>query len=127
MPTEQPPRLTPTELEIMQVIWDLEEATINQVVSRINADRSTPLRRTTIQVQMNRLESKGWLHHREDGRTFHYSSPHQREATLAEMASDMKDRAFGGSCTELVKCLIDQRKISPQEIASLRKLIQDMD
>lgn len=111
----------------MQVIWDLDEATINEVTQRINRDRPTPLRRTTLQVQMNRLETKGWLVHREEGRTFFYSSPHYREKTLAEMATDIKDRAFGGSCTELVKCLIDQRKISEQELQSLRELIQDIE
>jgi len=127
MPLEQRPRLTPTELEIMQVIWEMKEATINQVADRINADRYAPLRRTTIQVQMNRLETKGWLEHTEDGRTFLFSSPYEREATLAEMASDIQDRAFGGSCTELVKCLIDQQKISVEEMDRLRKLIQEID
>ena len=127
MSSEQPPRLTPTELEIMQIIWDLNEATINEVTKRINQERSTPLRRTTIQVQMNRLEVKGWLQHREDGRTFYFSTRYNRDQTLAEMASDIQDRAFGGSCTELVKCLIDQRKITPQEMDSLRKLIQDIE
>ena len=127
MNRESLPRLTPTELEIMQVIWELGEATINEVTERINLERSTPLRRTTLQVQMTRLETKGWLAHRENGRTFLYSSPHDRDETLAEMATDMKDRAFGGSCTELVKCLIDQQKISEQELQSLRKLIQEID
>lgn len=127
MALEQRPRLTPTELEIMQVIWDLNEVGINQVADRINADRHAPLRRTTIQVQMNRLETKGWIEHREEGRSYLYSTRYEREATLAEMASDIQDRAFGGSCTELVKCLIDQRKISDDELVSLRKLIQEID
>ena len=111
----------------MQIIWDLSEATINEVTQRINQERTTPLRRTTIQVQMSRLETKGWLQHREDGRTFYFSTPYPREQTLGDMASDIQDRAFGGSCTELVKCLIDQRKITPEEMASLRKLIQEIE
>ena len=121
------PRLTPTELEIMHVVWDREEVTINEVTDRINATKGTPLRRTTVQVQMTRLESKGWLQHREDGRTFYYSSPYDRNAALAELASDIKDRAFGGSATELVRCLIDQRRISKNELAKLRKLIAEID
>lgn len=121
------PRLTPTELEIMHIVWDREETTINEVTDRINAVKDTPLRRTTVQVQMTRLEAKGWLQHREDGRTFFYFSPYDRSAALAELASDIKDRAFGGSCTELVKCLIDERRISKLELTKLRKLIEEID
>ncbi len=127
MNSNPPPKLTPTELEIMEVIWELGEATINDVTARINAGREQALRRTTIQVQMTRLETKGWLTHREEGRTYIYASPYDRDAIRADLASDIQERVFGGSCTELVKCLIDQRKISKQELGKLRRLIESMD
>lgn len=121
------PALAPSELEIMDVVWTLKEASINEVLERVNALRSSPLRRTTIQVQMQRLEQKGWLDHREDGRTFLYCACREQEETRATIADDMKERVFGGSAVELVRCLVDQKKISSAELNRLKKMISEMD
>lgn len=121
------PALAPSELEIMEVVWELGEASINQVLDRVNRRRSSPLRRTTVQVQVTRLEQKGWLTHREDERPFLYAACQGREETRAGIATDLKDRVFGGSCAELVRCLVDQKKLKPAEIERLRKLIDELE
>jgi len=121
------PALAPSELEIMDVVWGLGEASINEVLDRVNESRESPLRRTTIQVQMQRLEQKGWLDHREVGRTFLYRACREREETRASIANDMKERVFGGSAVELVRCLVDQKKISNAELNRLKKMISEME
>ena len=50
------PKLTDAEFEIMDIVWDETETTVNHVWETINRQRPTPLSRTTIQVQMNRLQ-----------------------------------------------------------------------
>jgi len=60
--------LSPANLEIMKVIWEKGEVTVNDVFEIINSRRKHKLRRTTVQVQMNRLEEYGWLSHRAEGR-----------------------------------------------------------
>lgn len=121
------PALAPSELEIMDVVWRLGEASINEVLDQVNELRSSPLRRTTIQVQMQRLEQKGWLDHREDGRTFLYKACREREETRATIANDMKERVFGGSAVDLVRCLVNQKKISSAELNRLKKMISEME
>lgn len=121
------PSLAPSELEIMDVVWEVGEATINEVLDRVNELRESPLRRTTIQVQMQRLEQKGWLEHREEGRTFLYRACREREETRASIANEMKERVFGGSAVELVRCLVDQKKISNAELNRLKKMISEME
>jgi len=57
-------KLSPANLEIMKIIWEKGEITVSSVVEAINAKRKDKLRRTTVQVQMGRLEEYGWLKHR---------------------------------------------------------------
>jgi len=53
--------LSPANLEIMKVVWEKSEVTVNEVFEVINSRRRHKLRCTTIQVQMKRLEGYGWL------------------------------------------------------------------
>jgi predicted transcriptional regulator len=119
-------KLSPANLEIMKVVWDKGAVTINDVVHAINAKRKRKIRRTTIQVQMNRLEEYGWLKHKEEGRTFVYSAVAEKQKTRREILEDIKNRVFGGSRAELVKCLIEDADVSPEEIKELRALLQDI-
>ena len=119
-------KLSPANLEIMKVVWDKGDVTINDVVEAINAKRKNKIRRTTIQVQMNRLEDYGWLKHTEEGRTYVYSAVAEKQKTRREILEDIKNRVFGGSRAELVKCLIEDSDVSPEEIKELRVLLKDM-
>ena len=119
-------RLSDAQLEIMEVVWDRGEASIAEVLASVNGRRKKKLRRTTIQVQMNRLEKKGWLTHRVEGRTYRYEALRPREEALAAIADDVTHRVFGGSCADLVKCLHDHKKINASEIRRLRKLLDEL-
>jgi predicted transcriptional regulator len=117
-------KLSPANLEIMKVAWENGDVTINDVVKAINAKRKNKIRRTTIQVQMNRLEDYGWLKHSEQGRTYVYSAVVEKQKTRREILEDIKNRVFGGSRAELVKCLIEDTDVTPEEIKELRELLK---
>lgn len=117
-------KLSPANLEIMKVIWEKGEVTVADVVEAINAGRRDPIRRTTVQVQMNRLEDYGWLKHRTEGRTYVYSAVVEKQKTRREILEDIKNRVFGGSRAELVKCLIEDEELTPEEIKELRELLK---
>jgi len=117
------PKLTDAEFEIMAVVWEEREATVNQVWERINQKKGTPLSRTTILVQMNRLEEKKWLRHRNVGRTFLYSATRKRDETLEFLLGDIHRRLFQGSSPDLVRCLFKTVKVSRAEIQTLREII----
>jgi predicted transcriptional regulator len=117
-------KLSPANLEIMKVVWEKGEVTVSDVVEVINARRREPVRRTTIQVQMNRLEDYGWLTHRTDGRTYVYSAVAEKQKTRREILEDIKNRVFGGSRAELVRCLIEEEELTSEEIEELRELLK---
>ncbi len=68
--------LTDAQREIMEIVWERREVTVSEVRDALAARRK--LARNTVQTMIVRLEDKGWLKHREQGRTFVYSAnrPH---------------------------------------------------
>ena len=77
-------KLSPANLEIMKVVWDKGDVTIND------------------------------------------SAVAEKQKTRREILEDIKNRVFGGSRAELVKCLIEDSDVSPEEIKELRALLKDM-
>ena len=127
MTKKQLRKLSPANLEIMKIIWRLGEASVNDVCEAINTHRKDKLRRTTIQVQMNRLEEYGWLKHREVGRTHYFRAVRGRRKTERDIITDIKNRVFGGSRMDLVKSLIDESDLKPKEIQELRDILSQYD
>jgi predicted transcriptional regulator len=121
------PKLTDAEFEIMGIVWDEGETTVNHVWETINQNRNIPLSRTTILVQMNRLEQKKWLTHRVEGRTFLYSPTRKRDKTLETLVGDIHDRFFKGSSSDLVRCLFKSVKVSKAEIEKLKEIIRSQE
>ena len=123
--SEKLAKLTDPEFEIMKVVWNGGKVTINEVLEAVNSKNKRKLRRTTIQVQMKRLEDKGWLTHHADGRNFIYESTRGREEVSREITSDIKKRIFDGSYTNLVKALFHESDITSDEIKRIRKILDD--
>jgi predicted transcriptional regulator len=117
-------QISPSNLEIMNIVWAKGEVSVNDVFDAINAKRLDKLRRTTIQVQMNRLEDYGWLTHRKKGRTFFYSALVEEQKTRKKILNDTINRVFGGSRAELVKCMLENSDVSPEDIRKLRELLK---
>ncbi len=113
--------LTEAQREIMEIVWEREEVTVSEVRDALVEKRD--LARNTVQTMIVRLEEKGWLKHRTDGRTFVYSAKRPRTVSLGAKVSQMVDRLFAGSPEELVTALLDYRDISPEEIERIRAMI----
>lgn len=119
------PKLTDPEFEIMKIAWERGNVTINEVLEAVNSLSRRKLKRTTIQVQMKRLEEKGWLTHQEEGQNFLYQSTRSREEVSREITTNIKKRIFDGSYANLVKTLFQESDISKDEIKRIRKILDE--
>ncbi len=117
------PKLSDANYEIMRIIWDLGEVTVPQVLERLNAQRSEPLKRSSVQVQMTRLEEYGWLKHREEGRSYIFSATVPREPTRRSLLSDLKERVFEGSSAQLMQCLLSDKQPDEAELTQIKEMI----
>ena len=77
------PKLTPAEFEIMDAVWNAGELTVTEIMQKINETHNRNLTRSTIKVQVGRLEEKGWLIHRQEGNKFIYQSTTPHSETSA--------------------------------------------
>ncbi len=106
----------------MNVVWERGEVTVGQVWRELTTRRS--IARNTVQTTLARLEEKGWLRHRTDGKAFLYSATIPRETTLRRMVARLVDTAFGGSTEGLVMTLLEDRKLSEEEAERIRAMVE---
>lgn len=114
--------LTESQREIMEIVWQQGEVTVTEVRDALAERRE--LARNTVQTMIVRLEEKGWLKHRQSGRTFIYSAKRPRANVLGAKVAQMVDRLFAGSPEELVTALLDYRGLSPEEAERIRTMIE---
>jgi len=108
----------------MKLVWQKGEMTINEVLEAINASRKKKLKRATIQVQMRRLEKYGWLRHRKENREFYYAPLRGEDEAKLNILQSIRDRLFGGSYAELVKCLFSGSPVPDEEIERTKEFLK---
>ena len=122
-PRKRPPLpLSAAQREIMEIVWDHEEISASQVREILGAMREVS--RNTVCTLMQRMEEKGWLVHREQGRTFYYRAAAPRETSIGQRVVEVLDQACGGSPEALMTALIDYRGLSRAELNRIRKLLE---
>ena len=117
-------KLSDANLEIMNIVWERGQVTINDIHKEINLRRKDSLKRATIQVQMKRLERYGWLKHRKVGREFYYSALRGQEESSKNILDNVRKKVFGGSRAELVRCLFADSKTSPEELDRIMEYLE---
>ena len=114
-------RLPDSELELMQIIWDLEPPLSRQdIEEKLPPDR--PLAPTTVLTFLDRLREKGFLRAEKRGKTNYYTPLVSRREYLARESRGVLDRLFGGSVSAFATALV-AGGVSREEIQRLRELL----
>ena len=123
MPANKLPALSSSEQAIMDHIWQFQPVGLNDLLTRVNATRTEPVTRATLQTQLTRLESKGWLRRDDSARAHFYSATVPADRGRRGILADLKQRLFGGSGLALVRCLVESGEISAHDLDELRRLV----
>lgn len=107
------------QLAILRVLWDRGEASASQVHAELLAERG--LAPTTIATMLTKLEKKGLVDHRVDGRQYIYRATLGRQEVHRSMVAEFVDRLFLGDSQALLNHLISEHEIDPTELASLKR------
>lgn len=119
-PIDKPP-LSAAQREVMEVVWSRGEASVMDVTEHLSASRG--LARNTVRTLMERMEAKGWLTHRTEGRSFIYRATVPQEESLGQRVLDMVEKACGGKPEMLMTALLDYRGLSEEESARIRQML----
>ena len=119
--TARAPRLTAPQLEILKVLWERSEATVVEIHRALQAER--PLATTTIATLLSRLEKRGLVAYRTEGRQYVYRAVLQerdaREHALVEVTQEL----FAGDVPTMVSQLLSSHELRPGDLARVRELI----
>jgi BlaI family transcriptional regulator, penicillinase repressor len=115
------PGLSQSQREIMEIVWDRGEVSAVDVREILSVKRD--LAKNTVRTLLERMEVKGWLKHRENGRTYLYSAAQPREASIGQKVREIVETVCGGSPETLVTALLDYRGLRADELKRIRQLL----
>ncbi len=117
------PALSPSETEILRLVWQLDKATVQEVCEKLPSKRKITY--ATVQTLLRRLEKKGYLKHAVSGKAHVFSAAVKREHVVKRSVGDFLDRLFGGDPVPLMQYLAEHGKISADDIDNLKRLIDE--
>lgn len=113
--------MSPAETEILRLVWQLEEGTVQQICDQLPPKRNIAYK--TVQTLLRRLEEKGYLRHTNRGKAYVFFAAVKREDVVKRTVLDFLDRLFAGDPRPLMQFLAEDGRIDAGDIERLRKLI----
>jgi BlaI family transcriptional regulator, penicillinase repressor len=114
--------MSPAETEILRQVWQLNEATVQQICDQLPPERDIGY--NSVHTLLCRLERKGYLKHRKSGKAHVFYPAVEQKDVVKRTIGDFLDRLFGGDPRPLVQSLVEDGKITEDDIKRLRKLIK---
>jgi len=121
--TSAKPVLTDQELEIMKIVWVRGSATVRDVYEELLKRRKIAY--TTVMTMMGILEQKGHLKKSADERAYLYTPAQPQREVVGNMVHDFLKRVFNGSAKPLLIQLVEDKKLTPEELDEIRKLLKE--
>ena len=110
---------TEREMQILKVLWDLEEGSVRDVHERLA--KTSGLHFNTIQTQLRIMDNKGLVAHRRDGRAFLY----RPMCTRQQVSSRFLHKVYDGAVRELMLNMLSSERLSDKELRELESLIAE--
>lgn len=117
--------ISEAEAVVMEVLWGRNPQGADEVVAALakRSDWAEP----TVKTLLNRLLNKGAIQATRDGRRYLYSPVLTRQAWVQQQSEGLLERVFGGRVAPLVAHFSERGKLSTQDIADLKRLVQELD
>jgi BlaI family transcriptional regulator, penicillinase repressor len=118
-------RPTDAELAILRVLWSRGPSTVRQVHEALSRERETGY--TTVLKLMQIMTEKGLVERDESERTHVYQARFTQEQTQQRLVTDLLEKAFGGSASQLVMRALAAKPASADELAQIRRLLDELE
>jgi BlaI family transcriptional regulator, penicillinase repressor len=119
------PAVAKSELEVAQIVWERGQASVREVLEALPPGRNLDFK--TVQTYLRRLEAKGYLRKRREGRAMIYLPRVEPKRVVREVIDDFVERLFGGESLPLVQHLIHDRGLSAAELRELRTMLDEFE
>lgn len=117
--------LTEQELEIMKVVWGRETCTVRDVYEIMLQRRKIAY--TTVMTMMKILEQKKYLKRTQEDRAYVYRPAKPQNQVIKGMVREFVDRVFNGAAEPLLVHLVEDRRLSREDLDEISKMIRKED
>ena len=115
--------LTELQLAILHVLWQRGEATSREVREALMPSRSLAL--TTVATLLSRLEKKGVLDHRRQGRAHVFRPTVTQSEVRRNMVRELAENLFEGKPSQLVSHLLISANLDADEVHYMRQALDE--
>lgn len=118
------PQISEAEIEVMKVLWELNEATSTQIVEKL--DGKSNWKPKTIHTLINRLVAKGAINASKiDGKSYIYSPNISEQEYKSHASKSFLQKLYNGSISLMMASFIKEEKLSKKEIEELKRLLDE--
>ena len=125
--SKQHPRPTESELVILQILWSEGPSTVREVNSMMNIQKESEVGYTTTLKHLQIMADKNLVSRDTATRTHIYKANILEEDTQRNLVKGLVEKVFGGSAMNLVMQALGNHNTSPEELAEIKKLIQELE
>jgi predicted transcriptional regulator len=118
-------RPTESELEILSILWDKENATVREVHEIVQKTKDVGY--TTTLKLMQIMNEKGLVTRNVSSKTHIYTPTLQREKAQEQFVGKMIQTLFSGSTSQLVMQALGKHKPSDSDLAEIKSMIQKLE
>ena len=125
--SKQHPKPTESELEILQILWSEGPSTVREVNNVLNVQKESEVGYTTTLKHLQIMAEKKLVSRDTSTRTHVYKAKILEEDTQRNLVKGLVEKVFGGSAMDLVMQALGNHNTSPEELAEIKKLIQELE
>ena len=115
-------QLTKAEEQFMQILWELEEASVQEIIDQLPEPKPSY---NTVSTIIRILETKDFVAHKAKGRGYIYFPLVSKTIYTNQSLQKMVDGYFGGSFKSMVSFFVDKNEVDYKELDTILKIIND--
>ena len=119
------PQPTDAELELLRILWVCGPSTVREIHDSLRKAKSTGYT-TTLKI-LQRMTDKGLVRRDKTQRSHVYSAVRRAEQTQRQLVRNLLRAAFGGAPARLVVQALSEETVSPDELAEIRRLLDELE
>ncbi len=120
--TKQLQELSPSEWEVMKVIWDGGPMAGGEIYSRLATEQDWAY--PTVKTLVRRMVGKGWLAYKPVGNSFLYRAAVPRRKAVRSAVREFSGRVLDGLLSPFVAYYAEEKDLSPEDLAQIEEILK---
>jgi BlaI family transcriptional regulator, penicillinase repressor len=115
--------LTKAEEQVMQILWEIEKGFVKDIISCMEEPKPAY---NTVSTIVRILETKGFIGHKEYGKSHRYFPLVKKKEYSRERMNDMVKNYFGNSASQVVSFFTKNKKMDIKEVDEIIRMLENL-